>query len=357
MQDRINILYVIDGLNGGGKERQLIEILKNIDKSRFKIGLVTFNDHQHYTKQAAQLTDYFRIINKHPYRSKPLLYIWHSYREFNPDIVHTWDSLSSFYTYLPSKYFHTKIIDGSIRDSGVDKGWEYHFKRFFLKRASLIVSNSKAGLKAYRVKGEVVYNVIDRFRFLPSKKSTEFNIVMTANFSDFKDQQTFLNAAVILIKDKIADNIFLIGEGPQKDRFINWIGQEYPELVKQFHFTGAINNVEEYLAFCHVGVLCSTPEYSEGLSNAVLEYMAGGLVPIVTDLGGSAEIIENGQNGYLIKPKDFQKIVDLVYEIYNDFELRIRLISCAKKTIEDKFSLQHNIRKLTSVYESLFPNN
>lgn len=350
---KLKVLFVIDGLISGGKERQLIEILRNFDHSKFDVGVVTFNDNQHYTKQAAALSDYYKFISKRPFRIKPLFTIWKCYREFKPDIVHTWDSLSSFYSYIPSKYFHTKIIDGSIRDSGVDKGWEYYFKRFFLKRANLILSNSKAGLNAYNIKGQVIYNAIDTSRFLPAARNHEFNLMMTANFSKYKDHETFLKAAVSLTNDRIINNTYLLGEGPYKNSYKNWIGEKYPVIAHRFHFTGSVSNVEQYLAKCRIGILCSTSEYSEGLSNAILEYMAAGLVPIATDLGGSSEIIEDGISGYLIKPNDHHKIIELVLQLHHNSELFEQLKLSAMKTIEEKFIMHRCVGLLASYYESL----
>jgi len=353
MVSKIRILHISGGLGPGGKERQLIELLKNTDQNKYEIGLVTFGKNQHYSQVARENSSFFRELAKRPSRLEPFFTIWKCFREFRPDIIHTWDSLSSMYAWLPSIYYKIKLIDGSIRDSGVDKGWHYNFKRFFLKRASLIISNSRSGLKAYNVDGQVVYNAIDTTRFLPVRGNNEFNMVMTANFSEYKDQQTFLNAAVVLVTDKRVDNIYLLGEGPKMNKYINWVNREYPEIAPRFHFTGAVNNVEEYLNICHVGVLCSTPEYSEGLSNSVLEYMAAGLVPIVTNLGGSVEIVEDGKNGFLIQPKDHQRIIEIVNLLRNKPGLRDQIVESAKSTIDDKFSMRKNLDTLTVLYNDL----
>ena len=353
MASSINVLFITSGLEAGGRERQLIELLKNIDKNVFTIGLVTFGKNHHYSAEAKVHSSYFVELTKRPSRLEPCFTIWKCYREFKPDIVHTWDSLSSMYAWLPCKYYNSKLVDGSIRDAGVDKGWEYLLKRFFLKRSSMIISNSIAGLNAYKTTGRVIYNSIDTSRFIPPKAHADFNLVMTANFSNYKDQQTFLNAAVILVSDHAIDKVYLLGEGPNKNKYINWINREYPEISHRFLFTGAVRNVEEYLSICHIGILCSTPEYGEGLSNAVLEYMAAGLVPIATDIGGSTEIIEDGKNGYLIKPKDHHKIIELVLQLKNNSELRQNIVTCASKTIEEKFTMQCNMGKLVSCYKSL----
>jgi glycosyltransferase involved in cell wall biosynthesis len=249
------------------------------------------------------------------------------------------------------------LIDGSIRDCGIDRGIFYHFKRFLLKRANLVIGNSSAGLSAYKTKGQVLYNAINSERFNERVIAQEFNVIMTANFTEYKDHLTFLNAAIPLLQDHTVDNVFLVGEGPFKEKYISWISTEHPELFSRFHFTGAVFNVEEYLARCHVGVLCSTPEYSEGLSNSVLEYMAAGLVPIVTNLGGSKEIVEDDINGYLINPRDDKKIVELIHLLKNSPSIRMQIIEQAKATIENKFSLKKNLDTLSLIYTNLWNKN
>ena len=345
---------VCSGLAPGGKERQLIEAVKNIDKESFACGIITFNSNHHYSLEAQEYAVYFRELRKRPTRLEPLYSIWQVFREFKPDIVHTWDTLSSFYSYIPCKILSIPMIDGSVRDSGLDLGIFYPIKRFFLKRADLVIGNSLAGLKAYNIKGTVIYNVIDPARFIKPKNTREFNIVMTANFTDYKDQFTFLKAAVQLVLDHTVNQVFLLGDGPYKEKYRTWINKEYSHIKANFHFPGVVRDVENYLSNCKVGILCSTPEYSEGLSNSVLEYMAAGLVPIVTDLGGSAEIVENGVNGFLIQPKDDIKIVEFVKMIKKNPGLHKQLLEQAKATISEKFTMQKNLGILTTVYSKLY---
>lgn len=350
---KLRVLHLTGGLAPGGKERQLIEIARNIDQNKYTIGIVTFNTNNHYSGQARELSSYYRELVKRPTRLEPLITIWKCFREFKPDIIHTWDSLSSFYVWLPSLLYKIPVIDGSIRDAGVDKGLNYHFKRFFLKRARIAIGNSFAGLKAYKTDGEVIYNVIDNSRFISPTLNGEFNLLMTANFSKYKDHFTFLKAAVQLVADDTVDKVFLLGDGEYKEKYLNWINHDYPAIKDRFIFTGAVRNVEEFLAACKVGVLCSTPEFSEGVSNSVLEYMSAGLVPIATNLGGIAEIIEDGQNGYLINPGDDKKIVDLIHLIKNDTVLYDSVTFYAKQTIASKFSMTANLLQLTSLYNRI----
>jgi glycosyltransferase involved in cell wall biosynthesis len=353
----LNILFVIDGLRPGGKERQLVEIIKNIDRSRFYTGILTFNRDQHYSRTAKEYSRYYRELKKRPSRLKPLFSIWRCIREFKPDVVHTWDIISSFYAYFPCKYYRIPLINGSVRDSGIEKGFQYQLKRFLLKQADAVVANSEAGLKAYKSKGEVIYNAINPERFHAPSITDEFNLIMTANFSDYKDHETFLKAALKLVRDKTVSQVFLPGDGPNMGRCKALIEKEAEEIRRHFHFPGVVGNIEEYLSTCIVGVLCSTQKYSEGLSNSVLEYMAAGVIPIVTNIGGSTEIVEDNRNGFLIAEGDHRKIVDLVRQLKNDPALQQRISRQAKETIESKFSLTPNLEKLCLLYESLAESN
>ena len=125
------------------------------------------------------------------------------------------------------------------------------------------------------------------------------------------------------------------------------------ELRKNFYFPGSVPDIEKYLSICKTGVLTSTSLHGEGVSNSVLEYMAGGLVPIVTDIGGSSEIIENGTNGFLIPEKGVNEIIKNVTNIKNDKELFAKIKSEALKTIQEKFDMKKNISKLLLLYTDL----
>lgn len=354
----IRILFIIDGLKPGGKERQLVEIIKVLSQNKnYCIGVITFNKNQHYSSFIKENTDFFSELNKKLNPFLPFISIWKPINDFKPNIIHTWDSLSSLYSFLPCRSLGIKFVDGSIRDAGVDKSWHKQLKLFFLKRTDSIIANSKAGLKAYHVTGNIIYNAIDINRFIVPESNQYFSIIMTANFTDYKDHETFISAAIQLLNEQVVDHVYLLGDGPYKQKYIALLENNHPKIADKFSFPGAVYDVEKYLAKCKIGVLCSTPEYSEGLSNSVLEYMAAGLLPIVTDLGGSSEIIENQRNGFLIKPKGKQEIVEIVKKMKHNRPLLEEYIEQAKKTIHNKFASKSNISHLETIYDKLLNND
>jgi glycosyltransferase involved in cell wall biosynthesis len=350
----LRLLIVTSGLNNGGKERQTLEAIKALRSTTIKTSLLVLNKNQFYSEYAKTISESFHEVNRGILKLRPLFRALKILLFLKPDIVHSWDTLSSFYTLPLCKMLHIKFVEGSIRDCGIDQGLELKYKKFFLKRSDLIIANSKMGLKIHGVSGEVIYNSIDPSNFkIENSINSEFNIIMVGNFHGYKDHKTFISASYILLKEKIIDFAYLIGDGPKKNAFISYINHEMPEFAGRFIFTGTVRNIEDYLGKCKVGVLCSTSKHQEGLSNAILEYMAAGLVSIATDLGGTAEIINHQYNGFLIQPGDSQSIVNYVTAIKSNQKLSNKINIGAQETLKEKFSKKNYSTFLPSLYNRL----
>lgn len=353
MKDRIRILYVTDGLGNGGKERQLIETLKHLDREKFTPGLITFSDNQHYTRTAEELSGFFRIIPKEKSNLEPVFSIFDSFEKFRPHVVHSFDIISAFYSFMPSVLYKSRIVNATIQDAGLDKGWQRRLKIALIKRADMTIGNSFKGLNSYGVSGEVLYNFIDESRFHKPNRSERFHAAMVANFSIYKDYDAYFRVVKRLLDENLIDDAYAIGSGNRAEEYKRTVMGFEPEIRDRIVFTGNTNIVEEILSSISVGFLFSTDEYGEGISNSVLEYMASGVIPIVSDIGASDEIIKDGINGFLVDKNDTDGIADIVRRLKNENGLSDKLRERALETIKEKFSLSANIRKLEGIYLKL----
>jgi len=140
--------------------------------------------------------------------------------------------------------------------------------------------------------------------------------------------------------------LMLIGSGPEEEELrmlVDELG-----LSECIHFVGAVQNdsIPAYMVASDVLVL---PSLSEGFPMVTVEAMAASLPIVTTDVRGIPSIVEDGINGFLVKPKDAAQIADKVSFILGDPELR-RVISTNNKKKAQHYTWDRVVHDLERVY-------
>lgn len=118
-------------------------------------------------------------------------------------------------------------------------------------------------------------------------------------------------------------------------RILGWIGEE-----------------EKSDALRRAWVFC-LPSYAEGLPMALLEAMGAGVPVVTTRVGGIPEAVDDGCEGYLIKPGDREELQKALASVLDDQELRRQMGVAARLRVETTFSLRSTVQVLEGVYEEL----
>ncbi len=119
------------------------------------------------------------------------------------------------------------------------------------------------------------------------------------------------------------------------------------QYEKQVHFLGLRDDVPDVLAATDIFALAS---YSEGLSNAVMEAMASGCAPVVSDVGGNRFLIQNGISGFLFPAGDREALRSHLKRLLDDPAKRKAMGEEARKRIETEFGWE----KVGKLYRELF---
>ena len=155
-----------------------------------------------------------------------------------------------------------------------------------------------------------------------------------------------LVAAAGLLADSHPDMTWSVaGEGQMRATLESTIDEL--GLNPRFQLPGRITDIAGYLGQLDVWVLCSD---TEGQSNALIEAMAAGRAVVATDVGGNAELIEDGVNGLLFKPGDAHALADCLQRLASDKDLRGKLGQAARKTAAERFSLPQMIHRYQDYY-------
>jgi glycosyltransferase involved in cell wall biosynthesis len=121
-------------------------------------------------------------------------------------------------------------------------------------------------------------------------------------------------------------------------------------LAGAVHFLGPRHDVPDLLNAMDIFVL---PSYSEGLSLALLEAMAAGLPVVATAVGGTPEVVTEGDNGLLIPPRDAAALAGALERLLTDPALAQRLGAKAQAHVRKHFSLDRLGREINAIYGEL----
>lgn len=357
----MKVLFFIDTLRSGGKERRLVELLKWLtSRKEITYELIVMSDDIHYKEIHDLGLKIHFLIRKTRKDIFILNRINKVFRSFKPDIVHCWDSMTAVYSVPLCKLQKIKLINGMVIDSPLKRNI---FNQYWLRArltfpfSDVIVGNSAAGLDAYKApphKSIVIHSGFDFRRtenILPAEEirkqlnvSNGYIIGMVASFSGYKDYPTYYEAAKILL-NKRSDLTFLaIGSDTDSDESLSLISDEYRS---HFRLLGKKQGIESYVKVMDICVLST---FTEGVSNSILEYMAFGKPVIATRGGGTSEVLIDNQTGFLIDPSDPRMLAEKMEVLLTDEKLRKKMGSSGKKLIEDAFSIE----KMSLTYIDLY---
>lgn len=157
----------------------------------------------------------------------------------------------------------------------------------------------------------------------------------------------YLIQAMDLIHKKNADiKLMLVGDGPDRQELERMT--EELELKDVVVFVGKVPNekIPMYMTASDIFIL---PSLSEGFPIVNLEAMASGLPVIVTKVGGLPEIVNEGENGFLVEPKNPEQLADKILMLMEDNNLRYKISENNKKKAKD-FSWENVIDQLGGVF-------
>lgn len=201
---------------------------------------------------------------------------------------------------------------------------------------------------------EVVYNAVDLARFDVSAPaglreelggSDSMPLVLTpARLDEQKGHDVLFQAAVKIPQARFA----LAGDGPLRGKLeaeVDRLG-----LAERVLFLGRRDDIPQLLAACDLFAL---PSLYEGSSLAVLEAMAARRAVVSSAIGGTAELIADGENGLLVPPGNAPALAAALQRLLADASLREELARKARDRAEAEFSRAAMGRRVEGIYEEL----
>jgi glycosyltransferase involved in cell wall biosynthesis len=286
------------------------------------------------------------------------------------DIVQTFHQKSDTYAAVVARLSGVKHIISSKRDVGDLKRPHHFFLNRLLRplfERVIVVADAVAAVvvakeRVARSRITRIYNGVDEHMFAPSSGTAslrererlgfdehDFVVGMVAGFRPEKNHQVFFEGALRAKQVIPSLRILVLGSGELLPSFRNRYENETREST--IVFAGDVGDVARYLRVMDVG--CLIPGRNEGFSNAVLEQMAAGLPMIVSNVGGNAEAVIDGQNGIVIPPSDVEAFHAALVEMHGDPVRRCEMGRRSRQYVEERFALHRMWESHEALYREL----
>jgi len=181
------------------------------------------------------------------------------------------------------------------------KLWE---DRGFSPPCSIVIRN---GVDVHRFSAHSVIEWRDRTRLLLGFGPDDYVLGMCAAFRPEKNHCQLIDAIRVLRSRGYPVKALLVGSGPTQPTIAQYAKEN--GVLERIVFAGHQQDVRPYTSAFDVGVLCSI---YEAAPLAVLEMMAMGLPVVVSNVGGTAEIVLPGETGFLFPVGDTMSLVSSI---------------------------------------------
>lgn len=366
-----NILFIHSSSELYGSDRSLLNILKNIDKKKFRVHVILpcqgplVDEIKNIPDIDLEIFEVAVLRRKNLSLTGALSYVKDFFKSYsylkkyinenNIDIVDT-NTAVVFPGAIAAKHTKKKSV-WHIREIIKSKLENKVISFIMNKYADLVIANSKSTAEALQVnqhKVRIIYNAVDEKITASSVIHDNFTIGMAGRINRWKGQKLFVDVAEIVI-EKYPNIVFEIaGEAYYGEEYLKKELEEYIEkknLKDNIKLLGQINDMDSFYSHLDIFILPSIQPEPFGL--VVIEAMEYGIPVVATNHGGPTEIIKDGIDGYLVSYDNSIEMATRIIELITDENKRTTFGERGKKKKRKLFSISTMVRNIESVFEEL----
>ena len=374
---RPRVLHLINSFDIGGTERQAVELLKRLDSQRYDVGLAVLrNTGPFYNEIEALFPDVpeFPLTSFYnPNALKQLARLRRLLVRDRIDILHAHDFYSGLLGTVAARLArvrviacqrHLKLSDRKVHDLGTriihrlahrvlvnsEAIRERIIEQGSARRETIVVvRNGVVGTRQSRPRDAGEQHARSQELRRELKLEARLTLIgMVARMQPVKGHRFFLDAAARVLRDRPDAQFVLVGDGPLRSEIEVQIAQL--GIVDRVHVLGDRTDTNELTSEFDLVVLASL---NEGLPNAVMEAMAAGVPVVATAVGGTKELIIDGETGYLAPPADAAPLADRILVALGDEANRASIVAAARDRITNVFGMERMVDSVEQLYDNL----
>lgn len=364
----MRIIYVIDSMTKDGAESQLLKTLARLAPERYEAYVVLSRAvGEHATALAALpcVREVTTLVGegKRATLLEKTFALAGIVKVVQPQLVHSWLWYSNFLCGLSRKLGFWRQVPFIASQRG-----DYHarygrFRRWLTKKviyntADTLLTNSEQ-IQRHLCEQYPNKNVlaIPNLLELPAegveykKNNTEGKLILSVGRFAPEKGHRYLIEALHLLNEQYPEHRFtwrctFLGEG-ELETELHHLVAEY-KLAEHIAFPGFCDDVFSVLSTADVFVL---PSLHESSPNALIEAMGMGLPCIASDVGGIADLIDDGKNGIRVAPQDATALAAALHQVLTETDFATALGKNARLSVQQKFNNEESMRSLEEIYQ------
>lgn len=378
--DRVNVLFVMFLTGMGGSERLVYNLALKLDRSRFNPSVAWFG----HDEPLDEFKDLHIPLFHLPRTKKGVDFsvMQRLHRIISDNQIHVVNA--QHFTPAIYSYYGCKIKENRPLTFTAHSEWEIKMIPWYWKRVgSYLINRMDASVGVtqkvtHLIQEQLKINVhktvtiengvdvdafspkhhVDRLRHSLGIGDTEKVIGVVANLKQVKNHRLLLQAFAKLHKSIQNVRLMLVGSifAGSPDNTEGELRQLVNEncLADKVLFLGFRSDIAQLLSVMDVFCLTSL---KEGLPLSLIEAMAAGLPVIGTNVEGIREVIVPNQNGLLVELGDIEGLTNALLRLLENPEYRERLGLAARKTAEEKYSLDRCVTEYEKLFLSTLPTS
>lgn len=366
-----HVLLVVDQLGEtlGGGERIALKLAALLPQYGYRASVLTFFAHPETAALLSAPCPVYLLPLQRTYDLTALragFELRRFLREQRVQIVQTFFESSDLWAGLITKTMSTAKLIWSRRDMGILRTRKHSAAYRLLAGMPDAVFAVSEQVRQHCIevdridprRVQTIYNGLDvagwdmRSSMDAHQRQTNHVVIATVgNVRRVKGHDLFIHAAATVVRQFPEVSFTIAGEVLEPDYFAelqNLIRDS--KLTNHLRFVGNIADMRKHLSDADIFVL---PSRSEGFSNAIVEAMAASLPIIATNVGGNAEAVEDGVNGFLVPPEDPASISAAILRLLANPSQAKKLGAKGKELALAKFTTEAMMSRIIRAYAKL----
>lgn len=361
-----SITFLIPTLDRSGAEKQLTLLACGLPKDRFQVDVIALTRGGPYQDDLERAGVRVTVLGKrHKFDPRTIRQLRRWFREQPPDILHTWLFAASAYgrLALPRNPPFKVVVSERCVDSW-KSSWQLWLDRRLISRTDRLLANSQSVAEFYRAEGvpDSLISVIPNAVTAPPQPAvsraqllSDLSLPGDAKLVGYvgrlakqKQIETLLWGIQVLRQADATTRLLIIGEGPERAHL-----QEYAREVECADYVRFLGHREDASSLLHHLDAFWLASSFEGMSNSLMEAMACGLPVIASDIPPNRELIQHGEQGYLVNVGDGVGYAQYSAKLFREPELRAQLATAARQRMENEFSLDRMVAEHVRLYDEV----